>query len=93
MLDVLLDALLDALKMLPFLLVTFFALEYLEHRASERVLHAFVKASRLGPLAGTAFGLIPQCGFSVMASSFFAAHGPTKTTLQPGCCSFIIRAV
>ena len=30
---------------------------------------------------------------SCMASSFFAAHGPTKTTLQPGCCSFTIRAV
>ena len=81
MLDVLLDALLDALKMLPFLLVTFFALEYLEHRASERVLHAFVKASRLGPLAGTAFGLIPQCGFSVMASSFFAQRVISVGTL------------
>ena len=37
MLDVLLDALLDALKMLPFLLVTFFALEYLEHRDRKSV--------------------------------------------------------
>ena len=40
LMDILLDALIDCAKLVPFLLATLFLMEYLEHRAADRFLHA-----------------------------------------------------
>ena len=72
LMDVLIDAVLDCLKELPFLFAAFLLLEALEHRISERMNRALRKAGHAGPLIGALLGCIPQCGFSIMASDFFA---------------------
>ena len=80
MLDVVLDALLDTLKMLPFLFVLYVLIELLEHRtrvgAPSRAL-----SGRAAPLIWGATGLIPLCGFSVMAGKLFERGLITLGTL------------
>lgn len=69
--DVLLDALLDCAKLTPILLATVFLMEYLEHRAADRMLAAVRRAGRFGPLLGGLVGCIPQCGFSAACAQLF----------------------
>lgn len=81
MLEVFVDAALDNIKLVPFLLVTYLLMEYLEHRTSVKT-RAFVRrAGRLGPLAGSALGVFPQCGFSAAASNLYAGGIITTGTL------------
>lgn len=68
--DVLLDALLDTLKVLPFLILIYIIIELIEHKTE--VLGSKNRlGGKLGPLIGAATGVIPQCGFSVMAAKLF----------------------
>lgn len=81
MLDVILDAFIDTIKMLPFMLIIFTAIEFFEHRFGEKLKH-FSKASRyIGPVLGAAIGIFPQCGFSVMSSILYAEGTITMGTL------------
>lgn len=81
MIDIILDALLDTVKLLPFLFVTYLAMEYLEHKTSVKALVSVQKAGNFGPLIGGALGAIPQCGFSAAASSFYAGKVISLGTL------------
>ncbi|MGN1235770.1 MAG: putative manganese transporter [Christensenellaceae bacterium] len=67
-LEVLLDALLDALKLFPFMLLIYILIELMEHATS--AVPRRLKGST-APLLGAATGLIPQCGFSVMAAKLY----------------------
>lgn len=81
MLDILLDALLDTLKLIPFLFVTYLAMEYLEHKTSTKVLLWVQKAGNYGPAIGGLLGAIPQCGFSAAASGLYAGRVISTGTL------------
>lgn len=70
MLDVFFDALFDTLKLLPFLVLIYVIIELLEHKTNLNKEHSRLKGA-LGPLIGSATGLIPQCGFSVMAAKLY----------------------
>ena len=72
LLDAVLDAVIDCVKMLPFLFAAFLLLEALEHHVSERMNDALAKTRALGPLVGSLLGCVPQCGFSILASNFYA---------------------
>lgn len=72
MVDMLLDALVDTLKALPFLFAAYLLIEFLEHRASHRLTHALTRLGPLGPIGGAVLGCVPQCGFSVAAANFYA---------------------
>lgn len=72
LLEVWTDALLDSLKMLPFLFAAFLLIEGLERYSTEFLDRMFTKLSLAGPLAGAVFGCIPQCGFSVMAANLYS---------------------
>ena len=74
-------ALLDSLWVLPFLFLTYLAMELLEHKAGERTKRAIAKAGKAGPLFGGLLGLVPQCGFSAAAAGLFAGHVVTPGTL------------
>lgn len=74
-------SLLDTLKMLPFLAVAFLILEYTEAKLEEKSSAVIQKAGRLGPIAGGLLGLVPQCGFSVIGSNFYAKRIITLGTL------------
>ena len=77
--DCLLDALLDSLKLLPYLLVTFLILELIEHKIKYKKI--FSKKRRLMPVVGGALGALPQCGISAMAANLFSNHLITVGTL------------
>ncbi len=79
--DALLDALIDGAKLLPFLFLTYFAMEWLEHRAGNKVNAWVRKSGRLGPLVGGTLGAVPQCGFSAAASNLYAGRVITLGTL------------
>lgn len=68
--DTLLDAFLDTLKIFPFIFVIYVLIELLEHKTSFTKDHARLQG-RLAPLIGAATGIIPQCGFSVMAAKLY----------------------
>lgn len=71
----------DTLKMLPFLLIAFLLLEFIEHRASEKTMAMLSKSGKAGTVIGAALGLIPQCGISVIGANFFADRVITVGTL------------
>lgn len=79
--DVLLDAFVDTLKTLPFLFIAFLIIEFLEHKAQDKVKHLFTRAGSAGPLIGTLLGCIPQCGFSVMSANLYSSGIITLGTL------------
>ncbi len=66
------EALVDTLKLLPFLFLTYLLMEYLEYNAKGRLTAAVGKVGKAGPLLGGLVGIVPQCGFSTAASGLFA---------------------
>lgn len=80
-LDVLLDAVLDTLKLLPFLFLTYLAMEYIEHKMSDKAVALVNKAGHAGPVIGGALGVIPQCGFSAAMSNLYAGGLITRGTI------------
>ena len=78
---VLADAVIDTLKTLPFLFVAFLVIEFLEHRAQDKIKHIFTRAGIAGPFIGTILGCIPQCGFSVMSANLYSSGIITLGTL------------
>lgn len=81
MLDVLLDTTIDALKILPFLYITYLIMEYIEHKMSEKTKDTIKKAGKVGPLYGGILGILPQCGFSAAASNLYVGRIITLGTL------------
>jgi len=72
---------LDTVKLIPFLFLTYLAMEYLEHRAGEKANALVKKSGRLGPIFGSLLGIVPQCGFSAAASNLYAGRIITMGTL------------
>lgn len=70
--DVLIDAALDSLRMLPFLFVAFLLIEALEHYSTAFANRALTKINKAGPVMGALLGCIPQCGFSVMSANLYS---------------------
>lgn len=68
--DVVLDALLDTLKVFPFLFIIYVLIELLEHRTSLTRNQKFLQGN-LAPLVAASTGVVPQCGFSVMAAKLY----------------------
>lgn len=79
--DVLLDTILDSVRMLPFLFAAFLLLEALEHYSTAFVDKTLSKLNKAGPIAGAIFGCVPQCGFSVMASNLYSGGVISPGTL------------
>lgn len=81
MLECIVDSLIDTLKLLPYLLVTFIILEYLEHKLNKKNEKILKKNKKYGPILGALLGGLPQCGFSTMAASLFSSRVITIGTL------------
>lgn len=81
MIDVLLDTLLDGLKTLPFLLVAYLIIETIEHHAAQKFARWLTKFGKAGAFVGALLGIVPQCGFSVVASNLYANRLITGGTL------------
>lgn len=81
MLEILLDAIIDSVKLLPFLFITYLIMEYIEHKTKDKTKEAVKKSGKYGPLIGSILGIFPQCGFSVSATNLYAARVITLGTL------------
>lgn len=80
-LHVLEHTLVETIRLLPFLFITYLVMEYIEHKTSEKSKNIIQKAGRFGPVLGAIVGIIPQCGFSVSATNLYAARVITLGTL------------
>lgn len=81
MTEILLDTMIDSIKILPFLFITYFIMEYIEHKMSEKSKETIKKAGKWGPLLGSTVGIIPQCGFSASATNLYSARVISLGTL------------
>ena len=79
--EVILDAIVDSLKLIPFLLVAFLIIELLEHKLNNKTKSIITKSKKIGPIIGSLLGVIPQCGFSVMATNLYITRIITLGTL------------
>lgn len=80
-LDALLDAVIDTLRILPFLFIAFLLLEAIEHYSNQYSNRILSGLGKMGPLAGAVLGCIPQCGFSAAAANLYAGGLITLGTL------------
>ena len=78
--EVILDALIDTLKVLPILLIMNLLIELLEHRSGGLKANKLLKGG-VAPLIGTAVGVLPQCGFSVVATELYSKRRIALGTL------------
>lgn len=81
MLDIIIDTLIDSIKLLPFLFVTYLILEYLEHKTGGKAQNVIKKSGKFGPAIGSLLGIVPQCGFSAAAANFYAGKVISLGTL------------
>ncbi len=81
-LEVIADSCADSIRLLPFLFFTYLMMEYLEHRAGERMQDVIRKSGKAGPAIGGLLGVFPQCGFSAAASNLYAGRIISLGTLM-----------
>ena len=81
MFDCILDGVIDTLKLLPYLFITFLILEFIENKISKKNEKLLANNKKYGPFLGGLLGALPQCGFSSMAANLFSARVITMGTL------------
>ena len=81
MLDVILDTLLDGVKLLPFLFVAFLVIELVEHKLSKKNKSILSRTGKFSPVVAAFLGLFPQCGFSVMVTNLYITRIVSLGTL------------
>ena len=82
MLDVILDALIDTLKVVPILMLVYLLVEYLTHHKEQPFSFISKKGKRFGALIGAGLGTIPQCGFSSAMADLYAQRKITLGTMM-----------
>lgn len=70
--EVIVDALIDTAYLLPLLLIVHVLIEVFEHFAASKIRFSRALKGPLAPLIGTGVGVIPQCGFSVVAADLYS---------------------
>ena len=70
--DILLEAVVDSLKVFPVLLVMYILIELIEHKAVKNLKYSKILNNKFSPVVSSAVGIIPQCGFSVIATDLYA---------------------
>ena len=79
--EIILDTILDSLKLIPFLFVAFLIIELIEHKLTDKNKNILIKSKKIGPILGSLLGAVPQCGFSVMATNLYVTRIITLGTL------------
>lgn len=87
-LGILEETIMDSIKLLPFLLIAYIIMEYIEHKTTNKTKETIKKSGRFGPLIGSILGAFPQCGFSVTATNLYAGR---VITLRNFICSIFIN--
>ena len=79
--EILIDTLIDTIKLIPFLFLAFLFLEYLEHKMQSKNTELLINNRKFGPVIGSFLGVFPQCGFSCIATKLFSSRVITLGTL------------
>lgn len=79
--DIIIDTLIDGIKLFPFLFFAFLVVEYIEHSLSNKNKKIIEKSGKFGPLVGGLMGLLPQCGFSVLTTNLYVTKIVSLGTL------------
>jgi len=79
--EFLMDAWQDTLNLLPFLIVIYFIVSFIEYRYGDKMSSFLAKVGQWGPLVGALAGCVPQCGFSVVAAALYVKRFITPGTL------------
>ena len=72
MLEILLDTLIDIIKLIPFLFITYLIMEYIENKTGNKLKQRIQKSGKYGPFVGGILGIIPQCGFAASSTNLYA---------------------
>lgn len=72
--EIFLEAIIDTLKLVPFLFVAFLLIEFFEHKLSNKNKNLIMKSDKFGPVIGSVLGLFPQCGFSSLATNLYVTR-------------------
>lgn len=88
LLHILKHTIIDTIKILPFLLIAYLIMEYIEHKTTSKTRETIKKSGKFGPLIGSLLGAFPQCGFSVTATNLYAGK---VITLRNFICSIFIN--
>ena len=70
-LEILLDSFIDTIKILPIIFLVYLLIEFIEARESEQGSFKKLLTKKSAPLFGALIGIIPQCGFSVVATRLY----------------------
>lgn len=79
--SILKDTCIDTFQLLPFLFLTYLLLELLERKSGTHAAKLISDSRRFGPVIGGLLGIVPQCGFSAIASEFYSRRIITLGTL------------
>ncbi len=79
--DIVIDTLIDGVKLIPFLFIAFLIIELIEHKLSNRNKDLITKTGKFGPMLGSVLGMFPQCGFSVLATNLYVTRIVSLGTL------------
>ena len=79
--DWIIDAICDSVHLLPFLFIVFLIIELLEFFWADKINSLLKKTGKSAILVGSLASIIPQCGFSVIASSLYAKRIITRGAL------------
>jgi len=74
MTEIILETLIDGLKLIPFLFLAFLLIEIIEHKLTGKSKKIISKSGKFGPILGSALGMFPQCGFSAMATNLYVTR-------------------
>lgn len=81
MLETLLHSLLESLKILPILFLAYVLIEFIEVKTSKTIEHSKLLNGKIAPIVGAAAGLVPECGFSAIASDLYTKKRISVGTL------------
>ena len=75
------DALITSINFIPWLYVLYYGIELLERFFLTRI-NVFIRLiQKLGPLFGVGISVIPECGYQVIASTFYSRKMISRGTL------------
>ncbi len=76
------ESVMDSVRLIPFLFLTYLLMEYWEHKAGERSQRLIGRAGKIAPVLGGLLGAVPQCGFSAAAAGLYAGGVISLGTLM-----------
>lgn len=81
LIDILLDAVIDSIRLVPFLFVVYLLIAYLEQHRENKLYQQLTKSKVTGPIIGALLGCLPQCGFSVVGANLYSKRMITMGAL------------